>query len=490
MGAYSVPESIRKLKPKGTMVKNISGHYYVYEYSNYTDENGKRHTKMGKLIGSIKEGIGFIPNNTFACDSDISTLDFGEYAITIANSTRTLSLLKECFNPLDAVTIYTVALIHFIQGFTYLKDIKSYYDMSILSIKYPSLKLGYESLSRLYDTLGRRQAGVLKLEEKLISECSHQIAIDGHVIGCESAENDLAEKGYKFKKLGEAQLNLLMAYDVNTHTPLMSRIYEGASNDKVSVRDFLNQIELRDMLFIVDRGFYSTENINLFSSNGNEYIIPLGKNLNTCKQAVHSLEMHDRFMYQKGKKASVVEYKDEIIDGYRVITYRDLNESAAEQENYLRHMSQGNKSYTRESFEKARYFMGVTVLQTSIEDKTPEEIYTLFKERWTIETFYNYFKNKAGYAAIHEEDYYKTQGLSFIMLISSLIYHEMSETAKAIEGKTLQTSLLEARMVKANKRHGKWTVCNCLKKQVALFRAFNTAMQVDAELHIAKTELL
>ena len=28
--------------------------------------------------------------------------------------------------------------------------------------------------------------------------------------------NDLAEKGYKFKKLGEAQMNLLMAYDVNT----------------------------------------------------------------------------------------------------------------------------------------------------------------------------------------------------------------------------------------------------------------------------------
>ena len=45
------------------------------------------------------------------------------------------------------------------------------------------------------------------------------------------------------------------------------------------------------------------------------------------------------FMYQKGRKASVVEYKEEIINGYRVLTYRDLNESASEQENYLRHMS-------------------------------------------------------------------------------------------------------------------------------------------------------
>ena len=345
MGNYSVPESIRQMKPKGTMVKNISGHYYVYEYSNYTDDNGKRHTKMGKAIGSIKDGIGFIPNSTFACDTEISSLDFGEYAITIANSAKTLALLKECFNPQDAATIYTVALIHFIQGFTYLRDIKSYYDMSILSLNYPTLKLGYDSLSKMYDTLGRRQTNVIKLEEKLVEECSHQIAIDGHVIGSGSTENDLSEKGYKYNKLGEAQMNLLMAYDVNTSIPLISRIYEGGSNDNVSVRDFLAQIELKDMLFIVDRGFYSTENINLFSSNGNQYIIPLAKNLNTCRQAVHSLEMHDRFMYQKGKKASVVEYKDEIIDGYRVLTYRDLNESTAEQENYLRHMAKGEEAY-------------------------------------------------------------------------------------------------------------------------------------------------
>lgn len=479
MGSYSVPESIRQMKPKGTMVKNISGHYYVYEYSNYTDENGKRHTKMGKSLGSIKEGIGFIPNSTFTCDTEISSLDFGEYAITLANSAKTLALLKECFNPQDAVSIYTIALIHFIQGFTYMRDIKTFYDMSMLSLKYPTLKMGYESLSKLYDTLGRRQTNVLKFEEKLISECSHQIAIDGHVIGCESTENDLAEKGYKFKKLGESQVNLLMAYDVNTNIPLISRIYEGASNDKVSVRDFLNQVELRDMLFIVDRGFYSTENINLFNSNGNQYIIPLAKNLNTCRKAVHSLEMHDRFMYQRGKKASIVEYKDDIIDGYRVLTYRDLNESTAEQENYLRHMSKGDKSYTKEGFEKAKYYMGVTVLQTSIEEKSPEEIYTLYKKRWSIETFYNYFKNRAGYASLHAEDYYKTQGLAFIMLVSSLIYHEMAEAAKVAEGKSLETCLLEARMVKVHKRHGQWTTCNCLKKQVSLFKTFNTGMQLQ-----------
>ena len=31
-GSYAVPENIRKMKPRGTMVKKIKGHYYVREF--------------------------------------------------------------------------------------------------------------------------------------------------------------------------------------------------------------------------------------------------------------------------------------------------------------------------------------------------------------------------------------------------------------------------------------------------------------------------
>ena len=465
------------------MVKVISGHYYVYEYSTVRDGNDKRHTKMGKSIGTIKEGIGFIPNNGLICDSEISTLEFGEYAVVLANSTKTFELLNECFNPEDAIRIYVTAMIHFIQGFTYMKDIRSYYEMSVLSLKYPSLKLGYDALSSLYNNLGRRQGSVLHMEEALIAGCSKQVAIDGHVIGTCSAENDLAEKGYKFLKMGEPQLNLLMAYDVNAGTPLLSRIYSGAMSDKVSVRDLMGEVEMKEMLFIVDRGFYSTENLKIFSDNGNSYIIPLAKNLTICRKAVENLDLKDRFAYQKGRKGTVVEYKDEIIGDNRVITYRDLSESVLEQTNYLRHMEQGNRSYTQENFEKLRDFMGVTVLQTSLKagDKTAQEIYVLYKKRWTIETFYNYFKNKADYRTLYMQDYYKTQGLAFIMLVSALIHHEFEEAVKGIKGKSVQDCLLDARMVKANKRHDVWCVCNCGKKQRELFQQLNTPMIIHTE---------
>jgi hypothetical protein len=38
-------------------------------------------------------------------------------------------------------------------------------------------------------------------------------------------------------------------------------------------------------------------------------------------------------------------------------------------------------------------------------------------------------------------------------------------------------------MVKAHKRHGQWTVCNCLKKQVELFKKMNTPLDVASLLH-------
>ena len=478
MGKYSVPDEIRKFKPVGTMVKVINGHYYVYEYKSVTDDDGKRKTSMGKAIGCIKEDIGFVPNENYNRDTDITSLEFGEYAVVLQNSQKTLALLKEFFNPLDALRIYCTAVIHFIQGFTYLSDVGKHYEMSYLSLKYPGLKLGYTALSSLYEDLGRRQTNVLRLEEALVKRSSGEIAIDGHVIGCVSEENDLASKGYKFRKLGEEQINLLMAYDVNTETPLLSRVFDGALSDKLSVKDLLTEVEMKEMLFIVDRGFYSASNLELFSQNGNSYIIPVPNNCNITKEVVADTFMTNRFVYHKEKKMTVVEYKETIADGYRILVFRDMNEAAEEQANYLRYVEQGHPSYTMEKFEKMKDLLGVTVIQTNLMTKTPQEIYTLYKRRWKIETYYNYFKNSVDCNTLHLQDYYKTQGLAFIMLIEALIYKDFKEAAAQVDGKSIREILLDSRMIKIHKRNDKWVVCNCKKSLITLFKKLNTPMAV------------
>ena len=106
-----------------------------------------------------------------------------------------------------------------------------------------------------------------------------------------------------------------------------------------------------------------------------------------------------------------------------------------------------------------------------------------YKKRWTIETFYNYFKNKADFNTLYEGDYYKTQGLAFIMLVVGLIQRAMETAVINVNGKSVSTCLLDARMVKISKRQGVWTICNVLNKQKTLFEKLNTPLTVFNQQH-------
>ncbi len=479
MGDYSVPSEIRALKPKGTMVKNINGYYYVYQFSSYRDENGKRKTKTGKCIGSIKPDIGFVPNDRYLTDSEMTTLEYGDYAIACAVSEKVLEQLRAYFNPVDANQIYVVSVIHALQGFTYLRDIKKYYEMSWLSVQYPGVKLGYDALAALYDNLGRKQTQVLSFEQSLIDTSSREVAIDGHVIASQSENNDLAEKGYRFSILNEKQINLMMAYDIQSEKPLLSRIYEGGLTDSITVRDFLRQATMRNMLFIVDKGFYSLNNIALLSENENCYIIPVPSRMNICKEAELASDKMERFVYAKGRKATVIEYSRKEYEAFSVYAFRDKDEALMQESNYMRCLEQGRPGYTQEGLNRNRDWVGVYILQSNLTDRTPGEIFELYKKRWKIETFYNYFKNGAEYKALYQQDYYKTQGLAFIMLVSSLIHHELAVSIRKLKTKSVQECLLDARMIKINKRNGVWTTANCKTAIADMFRTLNTPLIVS-----------
>lgn len=54
-GLYAVPENIRKMKPRGTMVKKIKGHYYVYRMQHIKDE--KQESGRSKALGSLGKSL-------------------------------------------------------------------------------------------------------------------------------------------------------------------------------------------------------------------------------------------------------------------------------------------------------------------------------------------------------------------------------------------------------------------------------------------------
>lgn len=452
MGKYAVPECIRDMKPKGTIVKKIHDKYYVYEHFSKKDEKSIWKTKSGKLLGFIDENKGFVPNDNYMISDSISTLEYGQYAVVIKNSKGTIERLLKFFNIMDVYRIYFLAIIHITNGFIPLKDVNKCFEQSYLILKHSNVKFSYHCLSELLDSLGRRQEKVHLFEQSLLDDSSKEIAIDGHDLKSTSHQNDLAEFGNKFNTFKDMQMNVLMVYDINSNIPLVSRAYPGSILDKISVRDLLEFNNYHDMLFIIDRGFYLQQNIDLFSQNNNHYIIPLSSNLKEYKIATNDMELREIFVYEKDKKVTSIEYKEVIIDEKtKIIVYRDLTQNAKDKADFLKNMEIDSKKYTKEKYDEVKDFFGVIVLQTNL-SITAKEIYIYYKKRWKIETFFNYFKNRIDINALGLNDYYATQGMCFIMLIVGLIYEELKLAVKDIKGKSIDDCLLEARFIKINKK--------------------------------------
>ena len=481
MSASRIPEAIKHYRPGPcTEIKYIGNHYYVYMYQSTQLPSGRWGKKTGKCIGTIIPDTGFIPNKNYHLyageeDSldDITVLEYGQYALIKSVAGDVYETLTNYFNADDASQIFAYASILFANDFVHLDQVQRYYEQSWLSQEYKNFpfKMGKTALGTLLDNLGRRTTRIKNYENAAISNSS-AIAIDGHAIRSCSDENDLGEAGYKYRCLKEDQVNLLMGYDINTGIPLFSRMYRGSCNDKSTIGDLADLLKFSGVMFVVDRGFYSARNLEIFSSNENTYIIPVPSNTDAFQNAMKNAKYTDSFYYRSGKKHARIEYMAQrISDTEHIYVFRDIDENEKCRFNYLHSIELGIKGYTQESFEQNKELFGVYVLQSNTA-KSAEEVFAGYKKRWGIETLYQYMKNKADFNNLMFQDYYMEQGFSFIMLITAQIHQKMILAVRSLGDNTISVHdvLLMARCMKMERRNNNWNLKNTRKKDLQLLK--------------------
>jgi hypothetical protein len=113
----------------------------------------------------------------------------------------------------------------------------------------------------------------------------------------------------------------------------------------------------------------------------------------------------------------------------------------------------------------------VYVLQSNTA-KSPEEVFSSYKKRWGIETFYHYLKNKGDFNDLMIQDYYEEQGFSFIMLIAGQIHQKMITAVKSLDDNTLSVHdiLLMARCMKMERRGNTWNLKNTRKRDLQILK--------------------
>lgn len=481
MAKTSIPDEIKQYRPGPcTEIKFISGHYYVYMYQSVQLPSGKWGKKTGKSIGTIIAGKGFIPNRNYhlylgiESQDDITVLEYGQYALLKEVARDVLVALEKQFPADRASQIFAYACILFANGFVHLDQVQEYYEQSWLSQEYKAytFKMGKTALGNLLDNLGRRTTRVVNYERSAILNSSSAIAIDGHAIRSCSDENDLGESGYKFNLLKEDQVNLLMGYDINTGVPLFARMFRGACNDKSTIPDLSDLLNFTGILFVIDRGFYSSKNLGILSANDNTYIIPVPSNTDIFKDVMSNVVYTDSFYYRSGKKHARIEYMSQkISDTDYVYVFRDVDENEKCRFNYQHSMELGKSGYTLEKFEQNKENFGVYVLQSNAA-KTAEEVFSGYKKRWGIETFYQYLKNKGDFNDLMFQDYYKEQGFSFMMLISGQIHQQMIQAVRSLDDNTISVHdiMLMARRMKMERRGNTWNLKNTRKRDLGILK--------------------
>ena len=480
-GKYAVPPEIRALKPKdiSCTVKKIDGHYYVYEHKRVDDlaNPGKKKNATGKYLGTIVDGA-FVPyeqESKSITDEDPDNLNYGPYGIALACSTELLPMLKKAFNNTkDATTIYVIAIIYFVNHYIPARDLREIYRQSVLCKKFTAVNLSENTVGNFIEALGNHSRKRLKFEHLLIDDGSGKYNIDGHVILSCSNNNELADYGAKYKHLGDTQSNFMMVYDADKKRGVACVAFEGGISDKTEVNDVIELHSFKKARFRIDSGFYSESNMELFRRNECIFTIPVPKTATLKKTPLRHLEFEESFVHTRRDEHglevySSVQYKEYTVLEVEKIAEEDAIADAKQaEEDYLKTLQKGQEpekdfpprkithskyetdriivfkdqlmhdklaydykkcigdgKHTEEEFEELDGQFGVIVLRTNDPEIKPRDVYIEYKDRWEIETYYNYVKNGLDLNGLHSQNYYVQQGIGFLTLVEGQIYSEV-----------------------------------------------------------------
>jgi transposase len=126
----------------------------------------------------------------------------------------------------------------------------------------------------------------------------------------------MTEYGYKYKKLGSEQINLLTAYDVTKNCPVAMKMFDGSKNDKASVKELIKDVLKEGCLYLMDRGFYSPELKKMIAAMKATYIMPLSSNMDAYQEALkHRRGRMKTFIYKRREGIHIIK---SVVSGRRI----------------------------------------------------------------------------------------------------------------------------------------------------------------------------
>ena len=475
------PQWALKYKRKGTELRFINGHYYLYKITSKWDPKIKRSKKITLgILGKITKEEGFvesekhklkeqtfIPKNIYLKEFGLSSLiteDFSEYT----------ELLKKHF-PKHWKFIIALAYSRFAFQ-SPLKNAQYHFSKSYLSELYQNVGLSSRSISQKLKEVGINRKEILNFFGEFKIE-NDNILFDGTDMLSNSKNMGYPQKSKTKKGTFDNIINLMFIFSTKSQTPLYYRILSGKTKDISSFKLCLKESEIDDAIVIADKGFYSESNIKKLDGEKLQYIVPLRRNSSLINYNSHKTNdlknFNGYFLYEK----KIIWYHKNIVNGKRIITYKNDNLRAEEINDYLRRCETLPEKYNKDTFYEKQYGFGTISFISNLENNFSEEdVYLSYKSRNQIESMIDVFKNIISADKSYMQDEDALEGWMFINYIAMHWYYKLilklkeNKLNSKFSPKDIILFLKDFKKIKIN---DKWINVEITKKNLDLFNKLN-----------------
>ena len=137
-----------------------------------------------------------------------------------------------------------------------------------------------QSTSKLLKYIGEQDTKIEQFFINWISQRNDTKSMIFDITSISSYSNsiDIVEWGYNRDKENLPQINIGMIFGEPSSLPLFYTLYPGSIPDIVTLKNIANRLKsfhIRDISFVMDRGFFSKHNIELMYKNNIDFIMPV-----------------------------------------------------------------------------------------------------------------------------------------------------------------------------------------------------------------------
>jgi len=268
--------------------QKIGKHIYAYEAESYYNKEKKQPRQRRKYLGRVDPLTGKIIKTSRIkarqMSLPISAKSVGALHLfnSIAERIELKDTLKRVF-PDEWRMILSLSFFELSEGkplYLFKEWMEDTYTDDVGRETNDKIPASSQSISKLLKYIGEQDTRIEQFFTNWISQRddTKSMIFDITSISSYSSTIDMVEWGYNRDKESLPQINIGMIFGEPSSLPLFYTLYPGSIPDIVTLKNIANRLKsfnIKDISFVMDRGFFSKHNIELMYKNNIDFIMPV-----------------------------------------------------------------------------------------------------------------------------------------------------------------------------------------------------------------------